>query len=195
MNRAKLLLICMLIITAPKLYAQGGKCDSITWQADRKLTWADFKAQADSTTILTSNTSFDLSREWDVKGNVLTTTMLCYFNPCRSWSKNKKSDKLLAHEQGHFDIAEFYRRLYNKRVSETRFTQSNLSRMMEKIFRDVNKECQVIQRAYDKETVHSMNEARQTLWLEKISAMLTNLKDYTQREVTVNLNQQFAGNP
>jgi predicted secreted Zn-dependent protease len=117
----------------------------------------------------------------------LPHTTTSRFSPCLSWSKNKNSARLLAHEQGHFDIGEYYRRVYNKRIMEARYNPNTLSGVLKNTFKDINAECEKLQDRYDEETNSSRDEQKQAEWISKIDILLNSMKDYDKEEVVVNL--------
>lgn len=181
------IITCLFLMFAATVLAQNGKCDSISWNIDRKLTWDDFKAGPDNSSIIAARTHYDFTRTWSARGYTLKTVMVCSFNPCLSWSKNKKSDYLLSHEQGHFDIAEYFRRLYYKRVAETTYTPSTISGSLKKIYRDILKECEQMQDKYDSQTNHSLKQEEQHEWLKNISALLDGTKQFDKNELVIDL--------
>jgi hypothetical protein len=182
----KLFITSLLFVFATTAFAQS-KCDSIVWNANRKLTWDDFKADPYMGIKTAARTHYDFNRTWSAKGFTLTTKMICSFSPCKSWSKNKQSDNLLTHEQGHFDIAEYFRRVYNKRIAEATYSRATLPLILRNVYRNVNMECQQMQEMYDTETTHSLKREEQTQWIKKIAGVLDSVKDYDKEEVVVDL--------
>ena len=157
------------------------------WKADRKLTWNDFRGEPVLSTSVAAKTHYNFARAWNAKGFTLTTSMICYFSPCLSWSKNKNSENLLAHEQGHFDIAEYFRRLYYKRITEAYYSPSTIQATMKNTYRDVLRDSELMQQAYDNETTHSLNKEAQQQWLIKIADLLECVRQYDKTEITVTL--------
>ena len=100
-----------------------------------------------------------------------------------------KTDYILSHEQGHFDIAEIFARKLNKKMSEYRFDKKTYQKDLNKIYHDILDEKEKMQNDYDKETNHSINKEKQAEWLKKIAKMLEEYKDYAdydQSESPVN---------
>ena len=77
----------------------------IEWNAERKLTWEDFKAQPDKTSTNAALTSSSINIEFGYTNTGLKYNIKCRFDKNLSWGRIK-NDYILAHEQGHFDIAE-----------------------------------------------------------------------------------------
>lgn len=183
----KLLITCLIIIVSIPALAQNSQCDSIVWKADRKLTWNDFRGEPILSTVVAAKTHYNFSRIWNAKGLTLTTSMVCYFSPCLSWSKNKNSENLLAHEQGHFDIAEYFRRLYYKRIAGANYSPSTLQAIMKNTYQGVLRDSERMQQAYDSETTHGLKREAQQQWLIKIADLLDSLRQYDKPEITVDL--------
>jgi hypothetical protein len=183
----KFVLTCLSLLVSNVAIAQSTPCDSISWQSNRKLTWDDFKQTPDANKPNTSLTHYNFAHRWAAHGFTLTTKMSCFFSPCLSWSKNKSSSNLLRHEQGHFDIAEYFRRVYNKRILEATYSPKTLSLIMKKTYTDINIECLNIEDQYDKETDYSRNFDKQTEWEKKIGLLLESMKEYDISEVKVSL--------
>ncbi|MGB7394262.1 MAG: DUF922 domain-containing protein, partial [Pricia sp.] len=102
--------------------------ETISWSADRKLEWSDFrgsylKTQWAAATTATS-ISYSLSVKEEGQRRVLDIIVGCEFYPQKSWYRPEVCDSLvLSHEQLHFDIAELHARKFRKRLAETPFTE------------------------------------------------------------------------
>ena len=86
-----------------------------------------------------------------------------------------KTDYILTHEQGHFDIAEIFARKLNKLMKEYNFDWNTYRQDLKKIYQDVLDEKEDMQNKYDEETNHSINKEKQEEWLKKISGKLKEL--------------------
>jgi hypothetical protein len=150
----------------------------IDWSADRKLTWDDFKAKADKNSpnaaLTGTNIKFDFSYSSD-KG--FTYHITCQFDKNSSWGR-VKTDYILSHEQGHFDMAEIYARKLNKALKEYTPDMSKANKEVNKIYEKVMRELSAAQVEYDRETNFSINKPEQNRWLIKISDELKNSASY-----------------
>lgn len=183
----KLLLTCVLLLTSIPGFAQTNPCDSIVWRADRKLTWEDYKGQPDTNSRAAANTHSGFVRTWSAKGFTLRTIMITNFNPCLSWSKNKASARLLRHEQLHFDITEYFKRLYYKRIAEATYSPATLPGLMKSIYQNTLTQLQAMQQEYDLQTTHSLNAEQQNTWEQKVASLLLSLKAWDKYELIVEL--------
>jgi len=183
----KLVLTGLLLLCAFVGFAQSSPCDSIVWRADRPLTWEDYKGQPDSNSRAAANTNSGFIRTWAAKGFTLRTMMIANFSPCLSWSKNKASARLLRHEQLHFDITEYFKRLYYKRIAEATYSPATLSGLMKSIYQNILSESQAMQDEYDRQTTHSLNAEQQAAWEQKVAGLLVSLNAFNKRELIVEL--------
>ena len=89
-----------------------------------------------------------------------------------------KTDYILSHEQGHFDIAEIFARKLYKKMSEYKFNRRTYQKELNKIYQDILDEKEEIQNDYDRETNHSINKEKQAEWLKKLKRLLEEYEDY-----------------
>ncbi len=175
MKRIFSLLLFSLSISAT--LAQDPAEDALTWSAGRKLTWSDYKASPNPKSDAAATTSTSLSIDYHISASQFSYTIKSWFSRSRSWGRHK-TDYILSHEQGHFDIAEIYARKLHQRMSTYQFNKNNYQKELNRIYNEVADEKAAVQQQYDRETRHSIDEVRQAEWLKKISRMLEELKDY-----------------
>lgn len=159
--------------------AQGDNDEVVHWNKRNKLTWNDYKGSIDEASDAAASTSTYLGIEYNFSRAGLTYKITCSFSKNRSWGRHK-SDYILSHEQGHFDIAEIFARKLNSKMSSYKFNAHTYQTDLRKIYQDITEEKDKFQDMYDKETNHSINTAKQEEWLKKIKTMLEELKDYAK---------------
>ena len=179
--------VMLLMLFTSQAIAQRANCDSIVWKASRKLSWNDYRGYPVVATRVAASTHYSFVHSWHITGNVFIANVICIFEPCVSWAKGKNSAELLAHEQGHFDIAEFFRRSYNKRVSQLSGTPQTVQQAEAQIYTEMRHDCEQIQATYDATTNHGLITDKQTQWLIRIQSMLDATSQYDMEEVRVNL--------
>ena len=149
----------------------------INWEADRKLSWNDFKARpvahSDNVALTSSNINF----KFGYGSSGFTYSITCQFDKTRSWVKIK-NDHILAHEQGHFDIAEIHARKLKKALSEYVYRESTVSKDVSKLYEGLMKNHHEMQILYDLQTDHSRKNDQQAIWLKKIASELKELSAY-----------------
>lgn len=157
--------------------AQSGKEEMLDWREDRKLTWADYKASPERDSDAAASTTTYLLIDYYISRNNFSYKIESRFSKSRSWGLHR-TDYILAHEQGHFDIAEVFARKLNKRMSEYRFNLRTYEKDLRQIYEEVTNEKLEMQNRYDRETNHSINKVQQAAWLKKIADMLREYADF-----------------
>lgn len=177
MSFRQFLPVFCLVLLSSFLPAQDKKEDLIEWSATRRLTWADYKAQPDPYSDAAATTTTVLEVEYSFRNNSFGYHIRSRFSRTRSWGLHK-TDYILSHEQGHFDIAEVYARKLHKNLSEYRFNKKTYQKDLRKIYEDITEEKEETQNDYDRQTRHSINKNRQAEWLKKIENMLEEYADW-----------------
>jgi hypothetical protein len=150
----------------------------IEWKEGSRLTWDDFKQRPDPNSSNAALTASSIKFDFHYSDNTLEFHEQCLFDKNSSWGR-VKTDYILSHEQGHFDITEIYARKLNKALKEYVVKKpDNLSRDLNKIYQNVMKELNDYQNKYDKETNFSINKDKQAEWLTKIREDLKELEAY-----------------
>ncbi|THU33432.1 DUF922 domain-containing protein [Niastella caeni] len=165
-----LLLLCVPVIQTNNL---------IPWSASRKLTWSDFKGNPDPHSTNAALTSSNINIEFGYDDKGFQYSIKCSFDPNRSWVRIKNND-VLAHEQGHFDIAEIFARRLNKLMKAYRFNAKTAGTDVNKLYEGTMKQHREAQTQYDQETDYSRNKTKQEEWLKKITGDLNSLEGFAQ---------------
>lgn len=166
------------IILVPILCrAQGGQDDLIHWKERAKLTWADYQGKADPNADAAASTATFLGVEYNFKDGHLGYIITCSFSKSKSWGLHK-NDYILAHEQGHFDIAEIFARQLHKKLKAYTFDKKNYQSDLRKIYEEIMAAKEAMQNKYDQETNHSINKEKQAEWQEKIGKELKGLEAF-----------------
>jgi len=156
--------------------------ERIAWSEDVKLTWDDFKGRPDMRSPFVAMTNSGIVFSYQVaseNGNLsLTTSVEAQFHPEMSWHKPEKvNNHVLQHEQGHFNITEIHARKLRKAFAEYKVTR-NYERELKAIFTRINRERQIMQDRFDKETNHSQNKQKEAEWQKFIYAELKKLETW-----------------
>jgi hypothetical protein len=167
----------MILLSFSTVQAQETGEDILTWKEGRKLTWSDYKASPNPKSDAAATTSTSLSIDYHIKDGSFSYTIKSWFSRTKSWGRHK-TGYILAHEQGHFDIAEVYARKLHQRMSAYQFNKRTYNKDLDRIYKEVADEKAAVQQQYDRETRHSIDEEKQAEWLKKISRMLEELKAY-----------------
>lgn len=178
----------------------GPESDVKVWQAQSPLTWDDFQAQPSSSafaaqTVWTWSLQSpaviacvpDQERAWNCTARLERVLVQTLFLKSFSWVKSiaKGNAALLAHEQGHFDLAEVFARraarslepLAASASSDERLDAENqaLEQFQQRVNRMVEtwlQPAQTEQDRYDRETRHGTDRSQQFRWTSSIQAWL-----------------------
>jgi len=150
----------------------------IEWSSSKKLTWEDYLASPSSASDAAAITSTALGIEYHLRNNILAYKITCRFSKTRSWGKYK-TNYILQHEQGHFDITEIFARRLAKEIKQYKFDSRKYQEDLSKIYKKVMDAKEEYQNIYDAETDYSRNKEKQDEWLKKIEDELEYLREYS----------------
>ena len=159
------------------IFGQSDHEELIHWSADRKLTWTDYKGTAKPGSDVAASTATYLGIEYSFNSKGFGYKITCSFSKTKSWGLHK-TDYILAHEQGHFDIAEIFARKLNREMSVYKFDKDNFKEDLKNIYQRITMEKENMQNDYDRETNHSILKEKQMEWLKKITRLLDEYKNF-----------------
>ena len=169
-------------------YQSNNETDKIYWNNSRKLTWEDFKGIPILESPHGAGTACGLDYKNELRNDSVVFFAKCFFQIKESWVKEKdKTDKLLAHEQLHFDIAEIFARKFRKELSKYSHSKKNVNALFKSMASKYGKQKGIMQCQYDKETKNSQMESKQIEWEIKIEKELKELKEFEASIVKVKL--------
>jgi hypothetical protein len=156
--------------------------ERIPWSEDLKLSWEDFQGRPDMRSAYVAMTNSGIVFSYRVASEngklSLTTEVEAQFNPKMSWYKPERVNKhVLQHEQGHFNITEIHARKLRKAFANYKVTQ-NYEKELTAIFTRINRDRQLMQDRYDKETNHSQNKEKEAHWQGLINKELQSLEGW-----------------
>lgn len=164
----KLILIALFALP---LLSKAQDDEFVEWSPAKRLTWDDYLAKPSSSSDAAAITSTALGLEYHVRNNALTYKITCKFSKTRSWGKYK-TDYILEHEQGHFDITEIFARKLENALREYDFNPKKFKSDLDQIYREIMEKKEELQNQYDVETDYSRNKEKQAEWLKKIQREL-----------------------
>jgi len=164
------ILILLLFFPAISLFAQEE--EAMTWSAERRLSWNDFKDESPASSPVAALTASGISYSYssmEHNGEMIADFYVkAYFYPTKSWVQDHlASANILAHEQLHFDITELFARKFRAQLAQTRFTD-NIKAEVRTMFKKINRELSEYQDRYDLETNSSRLQNRQREWQQKV---------------------------
>lgn len=168
----------LLLLVLPVLsFAQDSDEELIDWKSSRQLTWSDYKGTPDGNSDAAASTATYLGIEYKIDQTGFSYKIQCRFSRTKSWGR-AKTDFILKHEQGHFDIAEIFARKLNKKMSEYKFNKDTFKQDLRTIYENITTEKENFQDEYDSETDHSRKKEQQEQWNKKITDLLEEYKSY-----------------
>jgi hypothetical protein len=165
------------------VFTASQKDNVIPWNASRKLTWDDFKGRPDAGSTNAALTSSSINIDFGYSEQGLEYAIRCSFDKNKSWVRIRNNG-VLAHEQGHFDLAELYARKLSKAMKEYKFNAKTVSGDVNRIYETMMKAHHEAQYIYDTETDYSRNKVKQEEWLQKINTDLASheaFANYTKK--------------
>lgn len=148
------------------------------WSEDYRLVWTDFdefpdrKSEHGALSIVGHLCEFEMD---NVSYKAIIRT---YFDRNNSWARNWVPI-LLAHEQGHFDLAEVYARKFRKRVLAEMKGRTLTVKRFEELNSEIDQALKKAHNVYDEATNYSLNYGSQMQWNKKITQWLTDYADYS----------------
>jgi hypothetical protein len=180
-------LVIVLLIFSTVILGQIAKCDTIAWEEKTKLKWSDFKGLPDTSLSYKAVSSPGIGYKARLVGDTLTLEIHCSFYTCKSWTK-LDSRSLLQHEQTHFDISEYYRRIFVQKILATRLTKANALEMIRNIYKNIQKLRDELDAQYDNETNFSKNNIMQVKWTNEITIRINKSKALHKKKIVIPLN-------
>jgi hypothetical protein len=140
-------------------------------ETSRKLSWNDFTGKIDDNSTFYAFTYYDLKYRWQgakffgdsVSVNGFEVTL--ELNPARSWVKREKAtDALLVHEQGHFNVGILCMNEILLNYKNATLTKDNYRNVLQTIFSEAMAKYHALGIKYDDETDHAKNKKQQSKW-------------------------------
>jgi hypothetical protein len=148
------------------------------YYGSRPINWKDFSGKPVGSNrydaAIFANIAFDL--EMSIENQILKAyfTPKVYMVQGMSWVRNSNlSNYSLEHERLHFDIAKIAMNRYVKSVEQiNELTPEDLQSRVQYEYLEAYREMNRLQKMYDDETGHGINQMAQASWRNKIVSML-----------------------
>lgn len=186
MKKGMFFFIFVAAFTLPQL-CKGQRCDSILWSEHHSLKWRYFKGKPDLKNNMAALSESHIFYEISTANTLAKLFVTCSFLTCKSWVKTTTSHLLLQHEQTHFDIAEYHRRLMVKEVMSQTFSNKDIISRVQAIGLKINQQRFAMDELYDIDTYHSVNEDKQHEWSKKVKKLLRELSAFEKDSYLISL--------
>jgi hypothetical protein len=144
----------------------------------RELEWTDFLGAVDPSSRWNAYTdwvtSYRFSRPDFAGGRARVKISVQLLLTRNSWVRSeKKSDELLDHERGHFNIGRICSRQIERTINSTYFSASNYHKEIDNAYWVEIGKCKEFEEQYDADTKHYNDREQQMVWNKKIADLLT----------------------
>ena len=171
--------VILFVFLTLKLMSQNPGGDTIIWSSDYKLSATDFQNRKKSNGRLAAATSCQILTTYYYSQDSITLCVYAIFLKKRSYLIAPYfSDRLLKHEQVHFDITELYSRKLREKVSRMSFNDSFNRFKFNKIRNRYVNSCSRFQKKYDRRTEHGLLIKRQRKLEQSIERKLIKLQKF-----------------
>jgi len=173
-------LLAMAIVVAPLCLAgqAPSQLDQATpapreWSEDRPLVWEDFLGPPDASSRGAALTAYQIQARTACEVDGPAFHVSVRFLPDQSWIKpNQRTALTLAHEQGHFDLAEVTARRLRAELASLDLGCASGTAAFTKLVADFQGRDLDLQRSYDRQTMYGTGSGAQRHWEARIKSWL-----------------------
>jgi hypothetical protein len=143
------------------------------WSEAHPLEWTDFLAAPDAKSKGAALTAYEIQarRVCEEDGPAFRVTVR--FLPNQSWIKpRQRNARILAHEQGHFDLAEVTARRLRAELALLDLGCADGNAAFTKLVADFQSRDLELQRSYDRQTMFGTGSGAQKHWEARIKSWL-----------------------
>lgn len=143
------------------------------WSQERPLELGDFVAQPDAASKAAALTSYEIQTRSGCDSTGPSYHVAVRFLPAQSWIKpRQRTPRVLAHEQGHFDLAEVTARRLRAKLASLGLSCAEGKAEFAKAVAEVNVMDADRQRSYDMQTMYGTDSAAQRRWEAQIKSWI-----------------------
>lgn len=143
--------------------------DVIYFNANKKLTWADFIGTPPPPSSVAAITSSGFGYSATMKSTngktEIKILVYCYFSKPKSWVRVKnKTAYILEHEQHHFDASYLAAESFMQQIKAANITAENMNEVLGKLYKEAGTAMSKLQNDYDTETNNGLKKDKQLIW-------------------------------
>ncbi len=191
------LALCLHLSLSSTTHAQSqAPTQDIQWSVERPISWDDFLGAVDAEASTENVALTAASLRWSYQYEIERDYWSCFykitdlhaeaiFNQGDSWVKpGHQTAAVLNHEQGHFDLTQIYKLIFDERAQHlidarntcergsieeaVEFVEGRVVVQAEALFEDVWQSYTSTQETYDDQTNHGILMETQDLWTKRI---------------------------
>jgi hypothetical protein len=159
-------------------YSEKPEGDTIYYDVNRPLTWADFKERPrESRFEAEVFTSIGYIERVDVTKGIININLAMKVNLAKSdcWVRGGGDAYMLNHEQRHFDIEKLVSEHFKQKILAITLPVNNFDGPINVEYLETLREATAMQKQYDADTRHGQDQQAQERWNEKIDKELRSL--------------------
>lgn len=161
--------------------------DTLVWNRGAELRWSDFKGIPDKQSHYSALTHAEIRYSVTMIKGLVRFDFANLFLKKASWTKNNTNFILLLHEQIHFDIAEFHKRLLIELLYTRDFRSHNFEKEVKQLGDSINAARNRMDEQFDQDVLYFGDRNRLVKWQNKISKELDRLKSYDRNSILIKL--------
>lgn len=167
------------MLCAILVYAPGNVSSEIDWCNGSSISWNDFWGNPDPYSRFSAiSATYLQEKHFCNEYDRFRYSVRSVFVRKQSWSRDKKSAKLLHHEQIHFNLTELHARKLRKLFSELQYPcfipEARIKYMVDSLYEKM----EYAHRFYDEDTFHGLNTKRQEFWTDMVTEALFDLEEF-----------------
>ena len=143
------------------------------WSERRLLAWDDFRGTPDLASKAGALTVYEIRARRVCEEDGPSFRVSVRFLPDQSWIKpRQRNARILAHEQGHFDLAEVTARRLRAELALLDLGCADGNAAFTKLLADFQQRDAELQRSYDRQTMFGAEAGDQHQWNARIASWL-----------------------
>lgn len=149
----------------------------VSYHSNKPLKTTDFNGRPSNSTqavaLVYSGVSMLMESYQHGKTTKVVVSINAYMDPNKSWMKRKgRSDRVLNHEQKHFDLTALAACDLKKRIDATNFKEDWKATLHQIYYEEIESKLQRLQNKYDEDTTHGTVEEVQTVYNQFIEGQI-----------------------
>lgn len=158
-------------------FQQSEEKGMITYHVNRPLKISDFKGKPNRNTpavaLVYSGVSMKMESFTYKDTTHIKIIIRAYMDPKNSWMNNKgRNEKVLSHEQLHFDLTALAACDLKNRIDQTSFTNNWKNELHLIYYEEIESKLQRLQNRYDQDTMHGTIESAQQSYYQFIKEQI-----------------------
>jgi hypothetical protein len=177
----RILILLLIALFACPSQPKAQVADSGMIVPEGRLEWKDFTGEPDLQSGRWASTYTHVYYRYNVRSLRLDTA----FIDLRSWPvlerrswviRDRESDELLTHEQGHYDLAIYLALKFRKQTDTMTFHLADFRSKIDSTFKSLHEAVTKMELLYDEETNHMLNREAQLRWNKKLDELLQSVR-------------------